>query len=123
MVETARQSGTCSTNQKSRKNTVVHENYRGLFCTALFIALKERPLDDFSDLIDLQKKNGLNIFEGKNHVNTCGDLIDYLADTLREDLKQDYTSFFVGNGRFAAEKKRFRKGTCLSKSCRSRKIS
>ena len=70
------------------KNPVVHENYRRLFCTALFIALKERPLDDFSDLIHLQKKNGLKCFEGKNHVNACGDFIDYLADTLREDLKQ-----------------------------------
>ena len=73
-AETAGPSGTCSTNQQSRekkqrsleestiKNPVVHENYRRLFCTALFIALEERPLDDFSDLIDLQKKKRLEIF-------------------------------------------------------------
>ena len=89
-AETAGPSGTnqqsgkkkqCSLEESAIKNLVVRENYWRLLCTALFITLKERPLVDFSDLINLQKKNGLTFFEGKNHVNACGDFIDYLVDT------------------------------------------
>ena len=54
----------------SRKSTylspVVSENYSRLFVTALFIALKERPLADFSGLVDLEKKNGLKFFGRKD---------------------------------------------------------
>ena len=38
---------------------VISEHYSRLFVTTLFIALKERPLADFSGLVDLQKKHGL----------------------------------------------------------------
>ena len=34
-------------------------NYRWLFVTALHIAMKEKPISDFEDLIELQQKNGL----------------------------------------------------------------
>ena len=74
------------------------ENYRKLFVTALFIALKEKPLSDFSELVDLQKKNGIRFFEGKCHEKACGEFIDYLADTLRADLKNillDYYGWFT----------------------------
>ena len=39
-------------------------NYRGLFVTALHIALKEKPLSDFEDLIELQQNNGLKLLQG-----------------------------------------------------------
>ena len=69
------------------ENPVVKENYRKLFVTALFIAPKEKPLSDFSELVDLQKKNGIRFFEGKYHEKACGEFIDYLANTLRADIK------------------------------------
>ena len=62
-------------------------NYRRLFVTALHIALKERPLSDFSDLIELQQKNGLKFFQGKIHEKACGEFIDILADVLRTDIQ------------------------------------
>ena len=46
-------------------------NYRRLIVTALHIALNERPLSDFPDLINLQKKNGLKFLKEnptKKHV-------------------------------------------------------
>ena len=76
-----------SIEQSTIENPVVKENYRKLFVTALFIALKEKPLSDFSELVDLQKKNGIRFFEGKCHEKAYGEFIDYLADTLRADLK------------------------------------
>ena len=51
-----------STEDATVKNTVVKENYRRLFVTALHIAMSEKPLSDFPNLIDLQKKNGLKFF-------------------------------------------------------------
>ena len=49
------------------RNPVFKENYRRLFVTALHIAMTEKPLSDFPNLIDLQKKNGLKFFEGKTY--------------------------------------------------------
>ena len=62
-------------------------NYRRLFVTALHIALKERSLSAFEDLIDLQQKNGLKFLPGKTHEKACTEFIDILADTLRKDIQ------------------------------------
>ena len=60
-------------------------NYRGLFVTALHIALKEKPLSDFEDLIELQQNNGLKLLQG-SHEN-MGPIYRYiLADTLKKDI-------------------------------------
>ena len=84
-------SGVREKNQKSIEQATISspaiiDNYRRLFSTALFIALKERPLSDFSDLIDLQKKNGIKFLHGKTHDKACGEFVDHLAETLRKDL-------------------------------------
>ena len=70
------------------RNPAVKENYRRLFVTALHIAITEKPLSDFPNLIDLQKKNGLKFFEGKTHDKACTTLIQELAKVLRNDLQQ-----------------------------------
>ena len=62
-------------------------NYTRLFVTALHIALKERPISDFPDLIDLQKKNGLKFFDGKTHEMACAEFIDILANVITDDIK------------------------------------
>lgn len=64
--------------------------YRRLFVTALHVVLSERPLSDFPDLIDLQKKNGLKFFSegGKSHDKACAQFIQFLADSMLEDLRQ-----------------------------------
>lgn len=62
-------------------------NYRRLIVTALHIALNERPLSDFPDLINLQKKNGLKFLEGKSHEKACAEFIDLLAETVKDDIK------------------------------------
>ena len=65
------------------RNPVVKENYRRLFVTALHIAMTEKPLSDFPNLIDLQKKNGL-----KTHDKTCATFIQQHAKFLRNNLQQ-----------------------------------
>ena len=62
-------------------------NYRRLFVTALHIAMKEKPISDFEDLIELQQKNGLKFLQGKSHEKACAEFIDVLADTLKKDIK------------------------------------
>ena len=60
-----------SIEEATLKNPVVSENYKRLFVTALHVAMTEKPLTDFPDLIDLQKRNGLKFFEGKTHDKAC----------------------------------------------------
>ena len=62
-------------------------NYRRLFVTALHIAMKEKPISDFKDLIELQQKNGLKFLQGKSHEKASAEFIDVLADTLKKDIK------------------------------------
>ena len=54
---------------------------------ALHIALKERQLSYFSDLIELQQKNELKFLKGKIHEKACAEFIDILADVLRTDIQ------------------------------------
>ena len=58
--------------------------------------MTDKPLTDFPDLIDLQKRNGLKFFEGKTHDKACAAFISELAKVLRNDLKQilESVSFF-----------------------------
>ena len=49
--------------------------------------MKEKPISDFEDLIELQQKNGLKFLQGKSHEKACAEFIDVLADTLKKDIK------------------------------------
>ena len=49
--------------------------------------MKEKPISDFEDLIELQQKNGLKFLQGKLHEKACAEFIDVLADTLKKDIK------------------------------------
>lgn len=93
LTEQVRNAPSREQNQKSIEETTVNnpiviENYRKLFVTALHIVLTEKPLSDFSNLVDLQKKNGVKFFEGKCHEKACKEFVMYLADVLRDDVKQ-----------------------------------
>ena len=49
--------------------------------------MKEKPISDFEDLIELQQKNGLKFLQGKSHEKASAEFIDVLADTLKKDIK------------------------------------
>ena len=49
--------------------------------------MKEKPISDFEDLIELQQKNGLKFLQGKSHEKACAEFVDVLADTLKKDIK------------------------------------
>ena len=51
------------------------ENYHRLIVTAFHIALHERPLLDFRDLINLQKEKGLKFLGGKSHKKACAEFL------------------------------------------------
>ena len=87
----SKSSAVLETNQPTIKQSFsspgVNDNYKRLFVTAsLYMALKERPLSDFSSLIDLQRKNGLLFFQNKTHEKACATFIDCLAHILQQDL-------------------------------------
>ena len=75
--------------QVSAIGPTTKENYYRLIVTALHIALNERPL---SNLIHLQKKNGLKYLEGKFHKKACAKFIDLLAEVIRSDIKNIFSS-------------------------------
>ena len=56
-------------NQRTLQDTIQAPlnivNYRRLFVTALHIAMKEKPISDLEDLIELQQNNGLKFLQGK----------------------------------------------------------
>ena len=56
------------------------EYFWRLIVTALNIALNERPLSHFLDLIDLQKKNGFKFLEDKSYKQPSAKFIDPLAE-------------------------------------------
>ena len=49
--------------------------------------MKEKPISDFEDLIELHQKNGLKFLQRKLHEKACAEFIDVLADTLKKDIK------------------------------------
>ena len=59
------------------------------------IALNERSLSNFPELINLQVKNGFKFLKGKSHKKTCVEFIDPLAEVIRSDIKKFYTAFVV----------------------------
>ena len=63
------------------------ENYCRLIVAVIHIALNERPLSDFPDLINLQKKKGLEFLEGKSHEKVIAEYIDLLAEVVIRDIK------------------------------------
>ena len=73
-------------NQRTLQDTIQAPsniaNYRRLFVTALHIAMKEKPISDFEDLIELQQNNSL-----KSHEKACAEFIAVLADTLKKAIK------------------------------------
>ena len=78
-------------NQRTLQDTIQAPsniaNYRRLFVTALHIAMKEKPISDFEDLIELQQNNGLKFLQGKSHEKSWAEFIAVLADTLKKAIK------------------------------------
>ena len=64
------------------------KNYEHLFNTALSIAVHERPFTYFKELIDVQKRNGVKFFEGKDSDKSCKEFIKYIAEAVREFIKK-----------------------------------
>ena len=56
------------------------------FNTALYIVMQERPFSDLSELINLQKANGVKFEEGKSNDKACAMFITYMADVMHEDI-------------------------------------
>ena len=77
-------------NQRTLQDTIQASSniasYRRLFVTVLHIAMKQKPISDFEDLIELQQ-NGLKFLQGKLHEKACAEFIDALADTLKKAIK------------------------------------
>ena len=46
--------------------------------------MKEKPISDLEDLIELQQKNGLKFLQGKSHEKPCAEFIDVLPSTLKD---------------------------------------
>ena len=46
--------------------------------------MKEKPISDLEDLIELQQKNGLKFLQGKSHEKACAEFIDVLPSTLKD---------------------------------------
>ena len=46
--------------------------------------MKEKPISDFEDLIELQQKNNLKFLQEKLHEKAHAEFIDVLADTLKD---------------------------------------
>ena len=94
-VSAQQKSSSSQSGQNGQDSTVVStfygsttkENYHRLIVTALHIALNERPLSNFPDLINLEKKNGLKFLEGKSHEKACAEFIDLPAEVIRSDIK------------------------------------
>ena len=61
---------------------------------AIHIALNRRPLPNFPDLINLQKKNGLIFLGGKSHEKACVEFIDLVAEVIRSDIKNILSSVY-----------------------------
>ncbi|XP_064605788.1 zinc finger protein 862-like [Liolophura sinensis] len=73
------------------------EQYKHHFFTVLAIVLKERPMSDLKDLIELQKKNGVTFVSGKCNKVACREMVSYLAQALRDDVQNilQNCSFFA----------------------------
>ena len=63
-----------------------------MIVTAFHIALNERPLADFPDLMNLQEKNGLKVLEDKSHKKARAEFIDLLAEVIRSGIKNVLSS-------------------------------
>ena len=87
------QNGQASTIVSTFYGLTTKEHYCRLIVIALHIALNERPLSNFPDLINLQKKNGLTFLEGRSHEKACAEFIDLLPDIIRSDTKNILSSF------------------------------
>ena len=77
-------------NQRTLQDTIQASSniasYRRLFVTVLHIAMKQKPISDFEDLIELQQ-NGLKFLQGKLHEKACAEFIDVLPDTIKKGIK------------------------------------
>ena len=86
---TASPAATEEKNHKTLKDIVSTSsnvaNYRRLFVTAFHIGLKEKPLSDFQDLIELQLKNSLKFLQ-ESHEKVSPVYRYILADTLKRDI-------------------------------------
>ncbi|KAK6171748.1 hypothetical protein SNE40_018183 [Patella caerulea] len=95
---TVTSSSTCASSSTisqlfDKTNKVHHKNH---FNTALAVVMRERPMSDYMDLIELQKKNGLQFMTAQNNSHSCREFIKYLALAIREDITKllGYANFF-----------------------------
>ena len=63
-----------------------NQNYIQLFNTALYIVKNERPFSDLSELINLQRTNGIKFEDRKTNNKVCVEFISYMADVMRDDI-------------------------------------
>ena len=62
------------------------QNYIHLFNTVLYIVRSERPFSDLSELINLQRTNGIKFEDGKTNNKVCVEFILYMSDVMRDDI-------------------------------------
>ena len=94
-VSLSTSSNASTSTQNETQNTIPHSfakinklHYRNHFNTALTIVMKESPMTEYKDLIELQKKNGVQFMvDGKDSDKRCRDFISYLASAMRDDIK------------------------------------
>jgi len=74
------------------------KNYLHLFNTAFDVAMAEMSFSQFPLIIKMQKRNGVQFAPGKDDRFACAEFVHFLAEAIREDIKQilNSASFFCG---------------------------
>ena len=90
-----------------------------LLRTALYIAWKEKPFNEFEDLIELNNENGAKITTAYSNNHGCKTFIHLLADQMRQELREEigtrksnFCSWLI-DGSQAAKKKLTYEGELL----------
>jgi len=71
-----------------------------VFRTAYYVAKNDRPYSDHSDLLDLQKLNGVKTGRVLHSNVVCADIIDHIAAEMKQSIEFNYsakTSFSDSN--------------------------
>ena len=53
----------------------------------LYICFAEKLFSDLKNLINLQKKNGIKFFQGKDNAMISAEITSYIAEAIRDDIK------------------------------------
>ena len=86
-----------------------NQNYIHLFNTALYIVKNERPFSDLSELINLQRTNGIKFEDGKTNNKACVEFISHMADVMRDDIAAILENFAAAEESWKARKTQFEK--------------